>query len=463
MMKKNITTISGKEKGLSTTQVIVLGFLLAIAVGTALLCLPWARAGEGSAPFMTALFTATTSVCVTGLVVVDTFAYWSVFGQIVILLLIQLGGLGVISFTTSIMLIIGRRVTLRDRLLLESAFNLNTLSGLVQFLLRMLKGTFIVEFVGFLCYLPVMVKQFGAAGIWKAFFLAISAFCNAGIDIIGPDSLMPYAGNVWMNLVTMALIVLGGLGFIVWWDAIRVARMGIKEKLPVRQCLHRMNLHSKLVIVTTFILIVGGALLVLLLEYNNPATLGELPFFGKLQAALFQSVTLRTAGFVTISQKGLYGSTALICMLLMFIGGSTCGTAGGVKTNTVALLALSAAATARGSETVTAFRRTIPLQAVRRAMSVVLISLAAVFTAATALGMVGGGDFLDAVYETFSAIGTVGISRDYTRTLGTAGQLIVILCMYLGRIGPVSLAVAFSFGGKGAREMVYPAEEVPVG
>ena len=452
------------EEGLSATQVIMLGFLLAVAVGTLLLSIPFATASGEGAPFMTALFTATTSVCVTGLTLVDTFSYWSIFGQVIILLLIQLGGLGVIAFSTSIMLIIGKRVTLRNRLLLESAFNLNTLSGLVQFLLRMLKGTFIVEGIGFLCYLPVFVRKGDViGGIWKSLFLSISAFCNAGIDLIGADSLVPYEGNVWVNIVTMALIILGGLGFIVWWDIVRVIRLARRERLPLRQMLHRLNLHSKIVLATTGILIAGGAVLVFALEYSNPATLGALPFGRKVMAAVFQSVTLRTAGFATISQSGLRDSTVLLSLILMFTGGSTSGTAGGVKTSSVALILLAAIATAKGSERVTAFRRTIPLRILRKALGVVVISFICVITATVALSVVTGGDFVDVIYETFSAIGTVGLTRDFTRTMNLGGQIIIVICMYLGRVGPISLASAFNFRHKSGGELEYPEREILVG
>lgn len=451
-----------RSSGLSSTEVLLLGFLAAIAVGTLLLSLPFATADGVRAPFMTALFTSASTVCVTGMTLVDTFSYWSTAGQVVILILMQLGGLGIIAFTTSVMLIVGRRVTLRGSLLLESAFSLNTLSGLVDFLKRMLHGTAVIEGAGFLCLLPVFLRRDGAEGIFKALFLSVSAFCNAGLDTIGGDSLTEFAGNVWVNAVIMALVVIGGLGFIVWWDVLRAVREGIRDRLPLSRCVGRLSLHSKLVLSVSGILIAGGALLILAFEFNNPETLGSMPFFGKLQAALFQSVTLRTAGFYTFPQEGLRGATIILSIALMFTGGSTCSTAGGVSTTAVAIIALLAVSAARGVERTTVFRRTIPQSIVRKALGVVIVSVFALLTAMAALSIASGGDFADVIFEASSAISTTGMTRGLTRTFGTGGQLILILCMYLGRVGPISLAVAFGAKHRN-RSLPYGSEDVFVG
>ncbi|HKM04261.1 MAG TPA: potassium transporter TrkG [Lachnospiraceae bacterium] len=453
-----------KKTEWSTTQMIIFGFLSAILVGTFMLCLPFASASGKATPIIDALFTATTSVCVTGLVIVNTFEYWSVFGQVIILLLIQFGGLGIVTFTTSLMLIIGRKVTLKDRLLIEDAFNLNTLSGLIRFLRKILFGTFIIEGTGAIFYMFTFIPEFGITrGIWISIFNSISAFCNAGIDIIGPDSLMPYVTNPWINLVTMSLIILGGIGFIVWWDVLRVLKLYKQKEILRNKIMNKLNLHSKIVITTTFFLIVGGALLIFLLEFDNPATIGHLSGGNKLIASFFESVTTRTAGFLTVSQKGLKDSTVVVCMLLMFIGGSPVGSAGGIKTTTIALVFLSALATINGHEEVTAYKRTIPLRTVRKAVSVTVIFLVCLMVLTILLSIVVKGSFMDIAFETVSAMGTVGLSRDFTTSLNFTGKVIIIICMYLGRIGPISLAIAFSFK-QGKRSLrSYAKEDITVG
>ncbi len=453
-----------KKYELSTVQVIVLGFLITILAGSVILTLPVCSADGTGMPYLDALFTATTSVCVTGLVVVDTYAYFSVFGQAVILLLVQCGGLGIITFSTFVMVLIGRKVTLKDRLLLEDAFNLNTLRGLVRFLRRVIKGTLIVEGIGAVCYMFVFIPQYGLKGIWIAVFNSVSAFCNAGMDIIGDSSLTGYVGNPWVNLVTMALIVLGGIGFIVWWDIVGVAGEVRRGTIPKGSCVKRLKLHTKIVLTTTLILIFGGAVLIFALEYRNPETLGNLPFGTKIQAALFQSVTFRTAGFATISQTGLTSGTILVGLILMLIGGSPVGTAGGVKTTTIALVFLTTLATVRGREEVTVYKRTIPPKTIRKAVSVSLVFGAVLVVMILLMTVFETGSFLDIVYETVSALGTVGLSRNYTAAMGMAGKILIIFCMYLGRIGPISMAIAFQFGGgKRKVQIKYPTDDVTVG
>jgi len=453
-----------KRRSMSTTQIIALGFLAAILVGTGLLLLPISQSGKVDVTFVDALFTATTSVCVTGLTTVDTYLAWSLFGQVVILLLIQLGGLGIVTLTTIVMLIIGRRVTLKDRLLIEAAFNLDTLSGLVQFLRRVLKWTFATELAGAVAYSFVFIPEYGVPkGIWVSLFTAVSAFCNAGIDLFGADSLVRYAGSLWVNMVTIAMIFTGSLGFIVRWDIWRVVRMVLRRDLRLSKALPRLRLHSKIVLVTTFVLLATGTLAVFFIEYNNPATIGNMPFGEKLMASVFQSVTFRTAGFFTFSQKGMRDPTALIGLMIMFVGGSPVGTAGGVKTTTVALVVLAAAATAMGSNDSVVFRRSISASTLRKAIGVVVISFFAVMFAIFTLLIVSGGDFIDVAFEATSAIATVGLSRDYTRTMNIAGKLIIITCMYLGRIGPISLAIAFNFKKKRKAMVEYPEGSVTVG
>ncbi|MBE5939193.1 MAG: potassium transporter KtrB [Lachnospiraceae bacterium] len=447
----------------TTTQLIAIGFLIAIIIGTVILMLPVSSAtGKWTNP-VDAMFTATTSVCVTGLTVYDTFSYWSTFGHIVMLCLIQCGGLGIVAFTTILTVILGRRVTLKDRLLLEDAFNLTTLSGLVRFLKKIFIGTFIVEGVGALIYMFVFVPEYGAKGIWISVFTAVSAFCNAGIDIIGDSSLVPYSSNIIINMVTMVLIVSGGIGFIVWWDFLDTIGKVRHKDIKFKHFWSKLKLHTKIVIITTLVLIITGAAFVLLLEYNNAETLGAKSWPEKILAAVFQSVTVRTAGFTMISQKGLRDCTAFICIILMFIGGSSVGTAGGVKTGTVAVIILAAISVIKGSNDTVVFGRKIPAKTVRKALAVFTVSIAVTFLAIIALIMVSEINFIDATYEIVSAVATVGLTRDTTGLLNMPGKLIIILCMYLGRIGPISMAIAFAKRGSNENRFSYPDEEITVG
>ncbi len=423
--------------------------------------IPAATASGEKTDFLTALFTSTTSVCVTGLVVEVTATHWSLLGHVIILCLIQIGGLGIIAVTMGCMLVMRRQIGLRDRLLLGDAFNLSTASDLVPFLRRVIGGTFFVEGLGAIGYLFVFVPEYGAKGIWYSVFHAVSAFCNAGIDLLGPDSLLPYANNVWMNIVTMLLIVMGGIGFIVWWDILDVIRRARRASYRMNVATH-LKLHTKVVLVTTAILLFGGAILFAMIEWNNPETLGTMRAGEKLMAALFQSVTARTAGFCTISQSGLRGASVLTMLVLMTIGGSPGSTAGGVKTATVALLTYAAMCTVKGQEEVVAFHKRISPRSVRKAWTVLSISLMIALVGTALLMQVCDATLEDALYEVFSAVGTVGISRGLTSQLNEAGRVIIIICMYLGRIGPISMAIAFS-RKKPENSIQYAEGEITVG
>ena len=438
---------------LTTTQIIMLSFLGMILLGSLLLSLPVSAADGVSVPYLDALFTATTATCVTGLVTLPTFSTWSVFGQVIILLLIQIGGLGVITIISAFMILLQKRMGIGDRLLLQDAFNLNSLSGIVRFVKRVLAGTFLVEGVGAVLYMNVFVPQFGARGVWISVFTAISAFCNAGIDIIGPNSLCDYATNPIINLVTAALIILSGIGYIVWWDVLRVGRKGFRG----------LTLHSKIAISTTAILVFGGGVLIFLLEYGNPLTIANLSFFDKLQVAFFQSVTTRTAGFASVPQQDLTNASSILCLLLMFIGGSPVGTAGGIKTVTVAVLVVSALATIQNKNDVTLFDRNISRQAVNKAVAVTAMSFAILFASTLLLCAVTDAGVLDVVYETVSATATVGLTRDLTPSLNSAGKAIIIATMYLGRVGPISLALALNSSKKQRNLIKNPTEDISVG
>ena len=453
-----------KKKELSTTQIIMLGFLALIFIGALLLMLPICSSKGSDTPFLSSLFTATTCVCVTGLVVVDTYAHWSTFGHIVMLLLIQCGGLGVVTLSTYILTLLGQKIGLKQRLLLEDALNLDTMSGLIRFIKRVFKGTLLIEGIGAVMYMLVFVPEMGLRGIWVSVFNAVSAFCNAGIDIIGATSLAPYADNLIVNITTMLLIIIGGIGFVVWWDVLKVFGMYRSGEVHKKHLWNGLRLHSKIVFATSAGLTLAGFLFVLILEWSNPLTLGSLSVPVKLQAAMFQSVTLRTAGFFTISQKGLHNSTAFLCLILMFIGGSPVGTAGGIKTTTAAVLFVAMWSTIKGRSFTAVFGRKINPATVRKALSVTLISISATIVALIIMLTFCEGDFMDLSYEVFSALGTVGLSRNITSGLNSIGQILIIMCMYLGRTGPISLVIALNnIKGKNTKLIEYPEESVTVG
>ena len=444
----------------STTQIIMLSFLGAILLGSALLVLPFSSKSGESVDYIDALFTAVSATCVTGLVTLPTVATWSVFGQIVILILIQIGGLGVITITAGLMVAIHRKMGLKDSQLLSDALNVSTLSGLAEFVKKMLLGTFIIEGVGALMYMIVFIPDFGAKGIWISIFNSVSAFCNAGIDIVAENSLCNYATNPLVNVVTCLLIILGGLGYVVWWDIIRVLKDVKRTKF---RCVFKLTLHSKIVLVSTFALILIGGVSILAFEYNNPLTLKNYNFFDKMQIAFFQSITTRTAGFATLPQENLTNASAIICLILMFIGGSPVGTAGGIKTVTIVVLFATTIATVRGKNEVTLFQRNLSKQVTRKAVAVAFSSFIIVALSTILLSLSTDAPALDVVFETVSATATVGLSRNLTSSLNLWGKLILSATMYFGRIGPISLATSFNLKKENINIIKNPTEDVRLG
>jgi len=449
-----------KRFSLSTTQIILLSFLFTILIGSVLLCLPISSANGQSAPFIDALFTATTSTCVTGLVVVPTFSAWSVFGQIVILLLIQIGGLGVVTIMSGFMIMIHTKMGIGDRLLIQDSFNLNTMSGIAKFVKNVLQGTLLIEAIGAILYMFVFVPEFGIKGVWISVFNSVSAFCNAGIDIIGESSLYEYAANPLINLTTSFLIVMGGIGYIVWWDVLRVIKSRTSRN---KRIFKHLTLHSKIAITATLALIFGGAVLVLICEYNNPQTIGDMSLFDKIQVSLFQSVTTRTAGFASVPQENLTGAASVISLILMFIGGSPVGTAGGVKTVTVIVLLCSTFATIRNKKQAAIFNRMISEDSIRKAVAVVTMFMAVMLTSTVLLSLGTDAPVIDIIYETVSATATVGLSKNLTGTLNLFGKLVIIVTMYFGRVGPISLAVALGSKRENRNAVSEPIEEISIG
>lgn len=420
----------------------MLGFFIGAIMGMVCLMLPFSVKSGQSIGFFDALFVAMSSICVTGLSTVNVGQTFSGFGQVVLLFLIQFGGLGIVTFSTIVLCLFRRRITLSDRMLIQSAYNLDTLSGLVRLTMKILKATLCLEGVGAVCYAFVFVPQFGIKGVWYSIFHAVSAFCNAGIDLLGGNSFCDYADNMIINFTTVFLIIVSGLGFPVYWEILRTAsgRFGKKDHQSGR----KMNLHARIVILATAAFIAAGMVLTLLFEYDNPDTLGGMSLPQKLTASLFQSVTLRTAGFATISQECFRPASCMAYLILMFVGGSPAGTAGGIKTVTVVLLFASMFANIRGKSDVVVMHRKISDDTIRRCVAIAVFSLSALFLLTMALLAVEQSNFLDTVYEMTSAIATVGLSRGLTGALGPAGKLIVTLTMYLGRIGPITLALAFN-------------------
>lgn len=458
--RKKSIIYSKVQSSLSTARIIALGFAGVIFLGGFLLWLPVCSAQGVKTSFIDALFTAATSVCVTGLVTVPTAVHWSAVGKTVILCIIQLGGLGVIAVAMSAMLLLGRRINLKGRRVIQETYNLDTMAGMGNIIRKIVACTLGAELLGAVGYSFVFVPEFGwRRGICQSVFTSVSAFCNAGMDILGEDSLVPYVGNPLVNGITMVLIVSGGLGFLVWWDLYRVWKEGRQKKGWQRSWFARLKLHSKLVLASTVLLVFGGGLLFLLFEYHNPSTLGGMTLGTKVQAALFQSVTTRTAGFASVDQGLLSDSSMVLTLFLMFVGGSPMGTAGGVKTTTFAILYLAVISYLKGKDDTEVYHRKIREQSIRTAMVVSGLGFFCLLAGSIALSLTMKASFIDIIYEITSALGTAGLTRGITSQLPLAGKLIIIVNMYLGRIGPITLAAAITIRARNRNQNVHLAEE----
>lgn len=425
------------------TRMVIVGFALAILLGTLVLMLPMCSANGQWTDFTTALFTATTSTCVTGLVVVPTFSYWSIVGKIVILILIQLGGLGIICIVTGIMMVIGKKITLKERRLIQDSYNLDSGQGVLGYIRVIFIETFLIEFIGAVLYAIRFIPKYGVLkGIWYSVFHAVSAFCNAGIDLIGGNSLADYQTDWLVLTTTMLLIIFGGIGFIVLWDLEKVLSHVIKKKLPAKKIFERMSLHSKLALSVTGVLIFVGTLVTFVMEYNNPATLGDLSLGNKILNSMFQSVTLRTAGFFSVDQCGFRSATVILFCIFMFIGGSPIGTAGGVKTTTVAMIFVDVMAVIRGKKEAEVFKRKINRENIKTALAVISVAISFLILAIMMLSITENTAMKNVIYEATSAIGTVGLSMNFTAGLSILGRYIIIILMFFGRVGPITIAMA---------------------
>lgn len=444
------------KKHLNPTRMIALGFALIILTGACLLHLPIsAKSGEWT-PWLTCLFTATSATCVTGLAQVDTFLHWTFFGQIVLLVLIQLGGLGFVSLMTLVSLALRRRIGLSQRMVMASAMNLSNTAGVVRVVRRALKGTFLLESVGALLLAVRFIPMFGFwRGLWFGIFHAVSAFCNAGFDLMGEytgpfSSLAGFQNDPLVLGVIMCLIVVGGLGFFVWEDILEHKRW------------KAFSLYTKLVLAITGGLILAGFGAMLWFEWDNPATLGAMSTGDKALNALFQSVTLRTAGFATLDQGALTDNASLIGILFMLVGGSSGSTAGGIKTVTAGVLLLALWESLRGREQVVIRERTIPSRRVLDAMTLAMSIMMLLVIGTMGLSLIDQIPFLDGAYEIASALGTVGLSRGVTTVLSPISSINVILCMYLGRIGVLTFSIAF-LTRRLESKLHYPTVDIMIG
>ena len=439
-----------KKKHMTSFQLIIMGFAGVILLGTVLLMLPFSSAEKVITPFHEALFTATSAVCVTGLVVKDTGSYWSLAGQTIILALIQTGGLGVVTVAASVSLLSGKKISLMQRSTMQNAISAPKVGGIVRLTRFILRGTFLIEAAGTVLLLPVFMGDYGKKGIWMSVFHSISAFCNAGFDILGTDSSMfpsltRYSGNILINLVIMLLIITGGIGFLTW-DDIYTNKLNFK----------RYRMQSKIILMTTACLILFPTVFFYICD------LTKLPMEKRLLAAAFQSVTTRTAGFNTINISEMSEASKAVMILLMLIGGSPGSTAGGMKTTTFSVLILNAIATFRSQENAGAFGRRLEYHVIKNAATIAMLYFALFFGGGIAISVYEGLPLLDCLYEAASAVGTVGLTLGITPELHVFSQVVLIILMYLGRVGGLTLIYAV-FSGRNKGNAKLPLEKITVG
>lgn len=455
ILKKIVTTINR----LQPTQIMVLGFASIIVIGAILLNLPISTQSGESIGFLDALFTATSAVCVTGLVVVDTATYWSMFGQIIIIGLIQIGGLGFMTATTLFALLIRKKINLRERLLIQESLNQGDLSGLVKLTRYVILMTLTVEGIGAILLSTVFIPQFGLTrGIWYSIFHAISAFCNAGFDLMGSvsgpfSSLTYYVNNFTITMTISGLIILGGIGFPVMLDIVKMKKFS------------KFNLHSKVVLITTVILISIGMLFMLTVEFNNPATLGNLNIGGKLLASFFQSVTARTAGFNTIDLGLMHQASIFIMIILMFIGASPASTGGGIKTTTLATLILAVRSFVYNKSDIEVFGRRVESSTVRKSLGIFVLGISVVVVGTLIISLSEPHfNLVEVGFEVVSAIATVGLSIGGSPSLSTVGKIFIMIFMFMGRVGALTILMAISSKGiKKNPTIRYPEGKIIVG
>ncbi len=439
-------------------QMMVIGFGFVILMGSFLLMTPLASANGNWTNFIDSLFTATSAVCVTGLVVVDTGLYWSFFGKVVIILLIQIGGVGFMSISTSVALILGKKINLRQRILIKEAMNQNELSGSVRLVIQVIKFTLLIELVGALIFSFVYIPEFGVVnGAGISIFHAISSFCNAGFDLMGGvtgqyTSIIKHYNNPIIVFGTASLIILGGLGFPVL--------IGIKRAKKFRE----LNLNSKMVICTTLILIFAGTVLVFLGEFDNAKSIANMNIWDKFQVSFFQSVTTRTAGFATVDLTKFRESTLFVMIILMFIGASPASTGGGIKTTTVAVIFMAVKAFLKNENEITVYKRRINIFIFRKALGVFVVGVVAVVIGTFVINISQNSHFtlLSSAFEVSSAFATVGLSLGGSNNLNEFGKILIALFMFAGRVGSLTIFTSFIHESK-VKKVRFPEEKILVG
>jgi len=452
-MRKNTKKVNKKMLRLAPTQIIAITFAVIILLGTTLLMLPIASQNGQSSGFRPALFTATSATCVTGLVLYDTGAQWSSFGQAVILCMIEIGGLGFMSVACIVIFMLRRKIGLRQRMVMAQALSINEMEGVVRLQKWVLLGSLIIQLTGavilFLRFLPE--QGIGTALKWGVFH-SVSAFCNAGFDILGTgQSIATLNHDPVVMFTLMGLIVIGGLGFFVWQEVVTIRKW------------KNLSVYTRLVLTVTAALILGGAALILLLEWNNPNTFGGMSVSQKLMNGLFQSVTLRTAGFAAVDQALLTDGSKGLSLLLMLIGGSSGSTAGGVKTVTFLVLCLFVISRARGRSTVTVLHRNVPHEKVLDAATIVGLVVFLALSGAVLITATSQVSFTDAIFETVSALATVGLTAGVTPLLSIPAQFVIILFMYFGRVGILTLSLGFLMGNQAQERFRYADTNLLIG
>ncbi|MBQ9792321.1 MAG: Trk family potassium uptake protein [Clostridia bacterium] len=449
-----------RKRKLNPAAQIVIGFLAIILIGTFLLCLPISSNNGQWFSFIDSLLTSTSSVCVTGLIAVDTAVHFSLFGQIVIILLIQCGGLGFITLTSLVFLIMGKKITYEKRITMQESFNQENVQGIVKLVKNVIILVFAVEFIGFLCLAPSLVNMYGwSSGLFKALFLAISAFCNAGFDVLGTTStqfanLNVVAQNALILLPIMLLIVIGGLGYVVLFD------IGKKFKHK------KLTLHSKVVLIMTSILIFGGAFLFAVLEWNNPNTIGNMSFWDKIVNSFFCSITPRTAGFTSVNLAAMQPASIVLMDVLMFIGGSPASAAGGIKTTTLLILLIAIFKGENSNGNIPFCKKKISTKMVKKSLRVIVLALLLVVISTFLLCAFEGGNITatEAIFESISAISTVGLTLGITPTLTIASKLILVFLMFTGRVGALTLTLALANRKKNVSyDIEYPDSKIMIG
>lgn len=459
-MKNVLKKLLFKINSMHPSQIMVIGFGALIVFGALILNLPISTQSGERVGFLNALFTSTSAVCVTGLIVVDTSTYWNEFGQLIIITLIQIGGLGFMTIATMFSLLTRKKINLRERLLIQESLNQRNLSGLVKLTRYIIVMTFVIEGIGALLLSMVFIPKLGVVrGIWYSLFHSISAFCNAGFDLMSPitgreySSLTYFVDSSLVNLVVCGLIILGGIGFPVLLDIINNKKYS------------KLNIHSKIVLNTTVILIVIGFLFIFIAEFNNKGTLGTLNIKDKVLSSIFQSVTLRTAGFNTIDLTLLGEGTLFLMMILMLIGGSPASTGGGLKTTTIATLFLTVKAFILGKEDIEVYQRRIGSGTIRKALGIFFIGVSIVLFSVLVLKIVNPGfTLIECGFEVVSAFATVGLSLGGSPDLTFLGKVLIIILMFLGRVGSLTIFIALlSRNAKVKSKIRYPEGKILVG